>query len=82
MLRKTAGDSGCNVRGGCKPQCEHRANISASWPGLATSTNAAELLRDGATRLDRQNTTDAATWLDRQLVGRHRVETALSPHPP
>lgn len=25
--------------------------------------------------LDRQVTTDAVTWLDRQLVGRHRVET-------
>ena len=29
-----------------------------------------------AVDLDRQITADAATWLDRQLVGRHRVETA------
>jgi Protein of unknown function (DUF3363) len=29
-----------------------------------------------AVDLDRQVTADAATWLDRQLVGRHRVETA------
>jgi type IV secretory pathway VirD2 relaxase len=29
-----------------------------------------------AVNLDRQITADAATWLDRQLVGRHRVETA------
>lgn len=29
-----------------------------------------------AVALDRQITVEAATWLDRQLVGRHRVETA------
>jgi type IV secretory pathway VirD2 relaxase len=29
-----------------------------------------------AVSLDRQITAEAATWLDRQLVGRHRVETA------
>ena len=29
-----------------------------------------------AVSLDRQVTAEAATWLDRQLVGRHRVETA------
>ena len=29
-----------------------------------------------AVALDRQITADAATWLDRQLVGRHRIETA------
>jgi hypothetical protein len=29
-----------------------------------------------AVGLDRQITADATTWLDRQLVGRHRVETA------
>ena len=29
-----------------------------------------------AIELDRQITADAVTWLDRQLVGRHRVETA------
>lgn len=29
-----------------------------------------------AVALDRQITADAVTWLDRQLVGRHRVETA------
>jgi hypothetical protein len=29
-----------------------------------------------AVDLDRQVTADAATWLDRQLVGRHRVATA------
>lgn len=29
-----------------------------------------------AVALDRQITAEAATWLDRQLVGRHRVETA------
>ena len=29
-----------------------------------------------AVGLDRQTGADAATWLDRQLVGRHRVETA------
>jgi type IV secretory pathway VirD2 relaxase len=29
-----------------------------------------------AVELDRQVTADAATWLDRQLIGRHRVETA------
>ena len=29
-----------------------------------------------AVALDRQVTADAMTWLDRQLVGRHRVETA------
>jgi hypothetical protein len=29
-----------------------------------------------AVELDRQITAEAATWLDRQLVGRHRVETA------
>jgi len=29
-----------------------------------------------AVALDRQITADAMTWLDRQLVGRHRVETA------
>jgi hypothetical protein len=29
-----------------------------------------------AVPLDRQINADAATWLDRQLVGRHRVETA------
>jgi type IV secretory pathway VirD2 relaxase len=29
-----------------------------------------------AVALDRQITADAATWLDRQLVGRHRVEAA------
>jgi hypothetical protein len=29
-----------------------------------------------AVALDRQVTAEAATWLDRQLVGRHRIETA------